>query len=57
MLLFYIANTNLYINGHTFVFAEDTTLLTRERDILRIEAQADQLLGLAKDWLVLQITV
>jgi hypothetical protein len=49
-LLFCIMINDLTLNGHTLLFADDTTLMTRSNNIAQMRTEAGDLLEQAKLW-------
>ncbi|XP_054289373.1 uncharacterized protein LOC129004771 [Macrosteles quadrilineatus] len=51
-LLFTVMVNDLSLNGHTLLFADDTTLFSRGRDLPELKAESEQLLTRAKEWFI-----
>jgi hypothetical protein len=51
-LLFSIMINDLWLNGRTLLFADDTTLITRGLNINQLQLEANILLERAKDWFI-----
>lgn len=49
-LLFLILVNDLVLDGRTLLFADDTTLVTRGKDVRAIEVEAAEVLKLARRW-------
>ncbi|XP_054290443.1 uncharacterized protein LOC129005527 [Macrosteles quadrilineatus] len=49
-ILFSLMINDLWLNGSTMLFADDTTLISQGKDIGQVRTEADHLLERAKDW-------